>query len=408
MWRRPLLVVLATAFSAVAFSTTALARAETFDPQAVLAQAFPEMRALRKAMKPEIVALEVRLDAEEQAGADRSCLRQAVTELRWLLASTSDVARAEHARDRLRERAAAAVNPAGSVQDADGSYGPCVEDWAWKLDASTDRFLSGAPMPVYPRLLDRVNDPARLDAYLTGLLQSDLRRDGVDRRKELNIASADLVRLILRRKPAGYPWRDDLEPVVRRFIAAAQDPSTGFFGESYRDGERTVRMADLSVTFHIARYLDGKIDHWPTLIDHLIAMKDAQYPYGWLDDTGMTSHNNYDVATLFRLGWPALDAGRQHAVAAEIAQLLDWCLGTALGPDGEIKSRAVGESWPDALYFTAAFLDEVGFLDPRKRYWTDRPLPDPTRIRAGLAAEARKLPADEPMARAALDRLAQR
>jgi hypothetical protein len=381
------------------------AKAQDFNPQAVIAQSFPAMREFRRATKPEIEAIETRVDADEQAGADRSCLRWAATELRWRLNSTADVPAAEAARDRLRRLATAPGNPNGGTQDADGSYGPCVEAWFWKLDASTDRFLTDGMPRVAPRLLDRVNDPARLDAYLMGLLRSDPRRDGIDRRKELNLASADLVRLILRGRPLGYAWRADLEPVVRRFVAAAQDPATGFFGEIYRDGDHEIRAQDLSVTFHMARYLDGEIGHWPALIDHLIAMKRGQYPYGWLDSDGMTIHNDYDVATLFRLGWPRLRPDRRPLVSAEIEGLLDWCLGTALSPDGVPLTRADGESWPDALYFTAAFLDEVGVFDPAKRYWTDRPLPDPTRVRAGLIAQVRKLPADDPMAKAALARL---
>jgi len=363
------------------------------------------MRDFRRQTKPEIAALEARLDPDERTGADRTCLRQAVIELRWRLGATGDVDAARRTLDRLRTLAAAPSTPAGTTQDADGSYGPCVEDWFWKLDTSADRFLTDGPPPVAPRFLDRVNDPGRLDAYLQGLLRSDLKRDGIDHRKELNLAGADLVRLILRRRPLGYEWRADLEPVVRRFIAAAQDPETGFFGERYLDDGREIPVMDVSVTFHMARYLGGAIDHWPELIDHLLAIKAGQYPHGWLDADGMTSHNNYDVVTLFRLGWPKLRADQRPVVAAETRRLLDWCLGTALGPDGTIRTRADGESWPDALYFTAAFLDEVGFLDPAKRYWTDQPLPDATRIRAGLGEQAKRLPADDPVARAALARL---
>lgn len=378
-----------------------MAQADDFEPGAVLAKAFPAMRDLRRATRPEITALEARLDADEQTGADRSCLRQAVTELRWRLSSTADVPAALRTRDRLRALAAAPATPAGSVQDAEGSYGPCVEEWFWKVDASTDRFLTDAAPPVPVQLLDRVNDPARLDAYLRSLLTSDLQHEGIDRRKELNIASADLVRLVLRRRPLGYAWKPGLDAVVLKFVADAQSPETGFFGERYG----TVQTDDLSMTFHMARYMDGAIDHWPVLIHHLIAIKPKQYPHGWLDADGMTSHNNYDVATLFRLGWPKIGIEQRRAVAAEIAGLVDWALGTALGTDGSLLSRADGESWPDALYFTAGFLDEVGFFDPAKRYWTDQPLPDATRIRAGLIAQAKRLPADDPMGKAALERL---
>jgi len=386
---------------AVATIAAPPARAEDFEPSIVLAKTFPAMRDFRRATRPEIAILEARLSAEEQTGADRSCLRQAVTELRWRLGSTGDVAAATQVRDRVRALAAAPTTPAGNAQDTDGSYGPCVEEWFWKVDASTDRFLTDAAPPVRPRLLDRVNDPARLDAYLRGLLTSDLQHQGVDHRKELNIASADLVRLVLRHRPLGYAWKPGLDAVVLKFIADAQSPTTGFFGERYG----TVQTDDLSMTFHMARYRDGAIDHWPALIQHLIAIKPKQYPHGWLDADGMTSHNNYDVVTLFRLGWPRIDAGERAAVAAEIAGLVDWTLGTALGPDGSLHARADGESWPDALYFTAGFLDEVGFLDPAKRYWTDQPLPDATRIRAGLVEQAQRLPADDPMGKAALERL---
>jgi len=397
LWRR----LLPLACLVAATLAPSITRADDFEPSVVLAKTFPAMRDFRRATRPEIVTLEARLDADEQTGADRSCLRQAVTELRWRLGSTGDVAAATQVRDRVRALAAAPTTPAGTVQDADGSYGPCVEEWFWKVDASTDRFLTDATPPVPPRLLDRVNDPARLDAYLRGLLTSDLQRDGVDHRKELNIASADLVRLVLRHRPLGYAWKPGLDAVVLKFIADAQSPTTGFFGERYG----AVETVDLSMTFHMARYRDGAIGHWPELIRHLIAIKPKQYPHGWLDADGMTSHNNYDVVTLFRLGWPKIGADQRAAVAVEIAGLVDWTLGTALGPDGSLRSRADGESWPDALYFTAGFLDEVGFLDPSKRYWTDKPLPEATRIRAGLVEQAKRLPMDDPMGKAALERL---
>ena len=57
------------------------------------------------------------------------------------------------------------------------------------------------------------------------------------------------------------------------------------------------------MTFHMARYLKGKINYWQQLIDTLLEIRDDRYPNGWLDDEGLTTHNNYDVATLFKLGW---------------------------------------------------------------------------------------------------------
>ena len=63
-----------------------------------------------------------------------------------------------------------------------------------------------------------------------------------------------------------------------------------------------LRTADLSLTFHMARYLDGAIGYWPQLIDTLFAIRGRRYPNGWLDEIGLTNHNNYDVAVLLQFG----------------------------------------------------------------------------------------------------------
>src|SRR5207249_4233481 len=95
--------------------------------------------------------------------------------------------------------------------DEDGSYGACTEVWFLKLDASVDHFLAADFDGKPPRFLDRVNDPDRLEHYLEGLLVSRLAEEGIDHRKELNFASADLVRLILWRRPRNYHWDPRLE-----------------------------------------------------------------------------------------------------------------------------------------------------------------------------------------------------
>ena len=95
-----------------------------------------------------------------------------------------------------------------------------------------------------------------------------------------------------------------------------------------------MRTADLSLTFHMARYLDGRIGYWPQLIDTLLTIRDDRYPNGWLDEAGMTSHNNYDVAVLFQLGWAQMRPDQRRRARREIDRLLSWCLGTAIAPDG--------------------------------------------------------------------------
>ncbi len=377
-----------------------------WSPQGTIAAYFPDIAELHRIAQPLMRGIEAQLDRQEACGTDTSCLRLALSELRWRLEYTADADAARRALDRVRALAADPAPPNPATPDADGSWGPCTEVWFLKLDASVDHMLGtgyddrGRP----PRFLDRVNDPDRLDAYLRSLLVSPL-KDGVDHRKELNFATADLVRLILRRRPPGYPWHPGLDAVIRRFIADWQDPATGFFGAGYEVADRVFRTADLSLTFHMARYLEGRIGYWPQLIDTLIAMRDRRYPNGWLDEAGMTSHNNYDVAVLFQLGWAGMRADQRPRASRELDRLTGWCLETAIAPDGRVVARAAGESLPESYYFTIAFLDTVGCFDPAKRFWTDRTFPEAATVAARLESRVRELNLADPMARMALERL---
>jgi hypothetical protein len=356
---------------------------------------------------PEIGAIEARLDREEAEGRDASCVRLMLRELRWRLEYTADVAAAAAALARLRSPAGMPTLPAGSAHDAEGSWGASSDVWFLKLDASADHWLLSTEEvgADRPRLLDPINDPDRLSKYLYGLLVSRPAADGLDRRKELNFATAALVRLILRGRPVGYPWHPRLQDIIRRFVADWQDPATGFFGADYEIGTVRYRTADLSLTFHMARYLDGQIGHWPRLIDTLLSMRDGRYPNGWLDDDGITSHNNYDVAVLLQLGWPEMRADQRLSARCELDRLLDWCLGTAIAEDGSVVARAAAESLPESYYFTIAFLDTVGYFDPAKRFWVDQPFPDAPALRARLETRLLRLDQSHPMVRMALDRL---
>jgi hypothetical protein len=379
-----------------------------WSPQMVIAPLFPEVTELCREAQDEIRTIEVKLDREEAQGCDSSYLRQVLRELRWRLEYTADAGAIRRTLARLRAVAAPPCPPTGAGgRDPEGSFGHCTDVWFLMLDTSVDQMLA----PDFddhgrsPRFLDRINGPARLKEYLESLLVSRTAEDGIDRRKELNFATADLVRLILWRRPPNYPWHPGLEAVVRGFVAEWQDPMTGFFGATYQvDGQR-IRTADLSLTFHMARYLEGRIGYWPQLIDTLIRIRDYRYPYGWLDEVGMTSHNNYDVAVLFQLGWPHMRADQRRKSGQELARLLDWCLTAAIAPDGSILARAIAESLPESYYFTIAFLDTVGYFDRMKRFWAARDFPEAPAMRARLEDRLATLPQSDPMVRMAQQRL---
>jgi hypothetical protein len=376
-----------------------------WSPQRAIATNFPAMADLYRAMQPDIRPIEARLDRDEAQGLDTSCLRQALRELRWRLEYTADTAAARATLERIRALAALPTSPSAATTDEEGSYGACTEVWFLKLDASVDRLLAPDFEGESPRFLDRINNPDRLERYLESLLVSRLVEQGIDHRKELNFATADLVRLILWKRPANYRWDPRLETVIRRFVANWQDPATGFFGATYEIGGQRLRTTDLSLTFHMARYLEGRIGYWPELIDTLIAIRADRYPNGWLDEEGLSNHNNYDVATLFRLGWPELRADQRQRARAELDRLLGWCLATAIAPDGTVVARAKSESLSESYYFTIAFLDTVGYFDPAKRFWTDRAWPEASVLRTRLEFQVRRLHHGDQMARMALERL---
>jgi hypothetical protein len=365
------------------------------------------MAELGDATQREIRTIEARLNRDEACGRDTSCLRQVLRELGWRLEYTADAGGVRSTLERIRALAALPSPPSATPQDEYGSYGGCTAVWFLKLDASVDQMLApdfaGRGEP--PCFLDRINDPGRLKDYLDSLLLSRLAEDGVDRRKELNLATADLVRLILWRRPSNYPWDPRLENVIHRFIAEWQDPVTGFFGADYLIAGQRFRTVDLSLTFHMARYLEGGIGYWPELIDTLLRIRDDRYPNGWLDEIGMTSHNNYDVAILFQLGWPKMRADQRRRAGRELARLVDWCLASAIAPDGEIVARAIGESLPETYYFTIAFLEAVGYFDPAKRFWTERAFPEAPAVRARLKSRVALLHQGDPMTRMAGERL---
>jgi hypothetical protein len=376
-------------------------------PQRAIMTFFPHTAEFYRAVQADLRPIEVRLGDEEAQGRDTSCLRQALRELRWRLEYTADVAFVRAGRDRVLALAAIPELPSATAPDAAGCYGICSEVWFLKLDASIDHLLApdfeahGKP----PRFLDRISHPERLERYLNSLLVSRLAEEGLDHRKELNLSTANLVRLILWRRPANYCWDPRLETVIRRFIAEWQDPATGFFGATYEIGERLYRTTDLSMTFHMARYLDGRIGYWPQLIDTLLEIRDDLYPNGWLNDGGVSNHNNYDVATLFQLGWKEMRPDQRPAARCELDRLLDWCITTAIAPNGLIVARSKSVSLPESYYFTIAFLDTLGYFDPAKRFWTDRSFPDALMLRAWLERQVKQLNRNDPMTGMALARL---
>ncbi len=323
----------------------------------------------------------------EAKGANTACGHQILTEAKWLLSSTADFHRIDRRLDELQNVLEHPdLEGSATQQDPnDGSWGRCYTEWFFKLDATYEHLNSDSTRDREPefrlRFLDRVSSPAKLREYFAGVAVSKISLVGVNNRRELNESMADLMRLILHDQPAGYHWDPSLKNVLMDIILhQIRNPVTGWWGERYVFGDRTEFVDDLSLTFHIVRYLDGNVPNHQRIIETALALRDLNEPAGWLDDGHFTDHNNMDVAVLFGFGWQAADPIQRRIMAEQLQKMLDWCVTRSLTKDGSF-AQGGDDSTEENTYFGVTFLSRIGFFDPRRRFWTTKEFPEAPEIR---------------------------
>jgi hypothetical protein len=343
----------------------------------------------RAARVARIHPLLLRVRQLEAAGQPTEGAKQILWEIKALLTQTADFDLIDK---RLSDLEAQLANPDGpDRQDpTDGSWGRHYVEWYCKLDATLDELgkkaFKGRAPPVFPRFLDRVNSPELLSAYLGSVSVSDVARTGVDHLLEFNLALGDLMRLILRDQPSGYPWDPRLKACVTDLVLnRLRNPETGWWGERYVRGGRTVFVDDLSTTFHVVSYLHGNVPDLPRVIDTTLAVRDLDYPVGWLAKGEYWNHNNMDVVSLLKAGWPKASAAQKEAAAGEIEKMLHWCLSQSLQPDGTFKPNAGDGSLEEGTYYGASFLARIGYFDKADRFWTNREFPEAGEVRQRIA-----------------------
>ena len=381
-----------------------------YNPKSALFAAYPEMKELSKQANDVMEGAEETLSEREFAGCDTSWARDHLYEAEWRINCTNDYKAASTAVARLQTALDCADPPDGLTQDRGGSFAPGTKVFFLKLDRSTDQLLARQwPWRLPPIFLDPIDDPGRMVTYLQDLCWSDVTRCGRDNRKELNLAISVIARLVLQGGQAGYLSRPGFVPVFERFVRDWQDPNTGFFGVTYIIDNRgnELRTTDLSLTFHMARYAPHLVRWWPLLADTLLDMKDQQYPEGWLENSKMTDHNNYDVVELFSRGWPHLRPDQRQVASQEIGKMLDWCLQKSVRCTGEIINPDKGDMVTDSYYFAAAFLDTIGYFDQTKRFWADKGvLPADTEpLRKAMIAQLSRFNSDLTVVDDTLERL---
>jgi hypothetical protein len=337
----------------------------------------PDYRRKRAKYADELRDLQLELARQTAKGRPTPCSRQIFLEARWLVLYSAYWDRIERRLHDLREMLGRISDPpdAREQNKIDGSYDHCSEAWFLKLDSTIEEVENRGEHGEHPKdalqLLDRVNTPEKLRAYLDPLLVSDVAKTGLDNRFELNIAITAIERFIVGHVGQVYPFPPGLKQALFDYEDKIwQDPETGFFGGWYRLADGRIRKtADLSVTFHIVSYRRDSVQRVPQMMRTLIAMKDHEYPFGWRQEGLMSNHHNYDVVRLFRVGWPQMDKEQRELARAEMWRMMDFCLKETLNPDGSFKlmdEDTIGSSF----LFPISLLNELGYFRPSLRFWT--------------------------------------
>jgi hypothetical protein len=332
--------------------------------------------------------LQAKVREKEAAGFVTGCSRQILWEIGASITQTADF---KFIDKRFEDLDSALLHPEreipGQKQDSlEGNWGRCFSEWFCKLNEFADEIgkeeNKNTPLKFQPRFLDQVNSPEKLTDYLMSVSVSDIPKTGKDNLLEFNLSMSNVMRLILRDRPVGYRWDPKLKETLRDLVFNRfRNSDTGWWGESYvRDGKIQF-VDDLSATFHIVTYLKGNVPDLQKVVSTTLAVKDLNYPVGWLWNGEYWNHNNMDVIALFKAGWPFAGKDQKRAISFEIQKMLSWCLSHSLQPDGSFRPHIADGSLEESVYYGVSFLGRIGFFDKSERFWTKENFKDAEPIR---------------------------
>ena len=350
-------------------------------------------------------ALGERLFTLEEADRSAECSRHIFLEAKWLVGYTAWWSRIDR---RLEELEVSFALPdqdfAKEPAPRDGFYGMCAVERFIRIEDTLVNYFDMAANGEKPSVERKPIADLRTEKGLTNFLEerliSDIPISGEDQRSRfgslISIFAAadkrDFVMEFLRQtaQGGGLP-PEQLQALRDRFNALIdlwQDPASGYWGAWYRDGETLFRTTDLSITYHIVHARRGEVRHWPELIDTTFALRDQIYPFGWLSDGHWTNHNNYDLARLFKYGWPHMTDDQRAETARTLQAMVDWSFAETVRPDyaGFIADPKLSSSLGSTFYFGASFLVAAGYFDQQPWFGPlEHPAPVPEVCRAMIA-----------------------
>jgi hypothetical protein len=362
------------------------------------------------------------LAAIQAKGNEMACSNQIFLEAKWLHRYTADWMRLGRHLARLAE-SLKNPNQAFALRQSttDGLWGLCYEEWFLRvgltMEALGDLHDRGET-PEYPMVgLDRLNTPAKLRNYIESLLISDIARTGRDNRGELTAMMGAITAAAFKkhltdfisREVARIPKKGPRDPLAsyrvaqQQMLSSSQDPQSGYWGAWYRSNGRLYRTVDLSMTFHTVAYRGGEVDYWPQIIETTFNIMDEPYPYGWRHHGDLNNHNNYDVARIFRFGWPHMTGTQKARASTAIRWMLEWTLTESLETDGRFRvDPTFFDSLAATYRFGVLFLDRIGYWNKSERFWTHEEFPHATQLCALIARRMAELQLDQWEAREAI------
>jgi hypothetical protein len=367
-------------------------------------------------------ALAESLFARDGEGRDTRCSQQIFLEAKWLVNYTAWWSRIDVRLDDLEASFAKADQSfAAEPSPGDGFYGRCATEKFIKIEYTLLHYFDMAGRGELPSIERTPLRLARSRAGLTSFAQdhliSDIPKTGEDFRSRLGglasiLAAAEkrdpvmeMVRSTVRGPDLTFEEQDELRAHFNRLLDAWQDQQSGYWGAWYRDGERVFKTTDLSITYHIVHARRGDVRHWPALIRTTFAIRDQAYPFGWLSDGHWTNHNNYDLARLFRYGWPHMTDRQRQEAARTLQDMVNWSFAETVLPgfEGFRPDPRLSSSLGSEFYFGASFLVAAGFFEAQPWHGRiQRPAP-PDDVCLGMMAYGRTL--DGPLVTGAMNKL---
>ena len=353
-----------------------------------------------KELNPELKSLIAEVNRRQDAGENMDYSMHIYREIRWRLNFTSDV---QATRARIEDLRQSLTQPelqkqADEQQSSDGSWGMGINVWYLRLYYSVDEIedkLQGK-IPPYPlSFLDRVNSPDKLTAQLDADLHDDFTKTGVFNREETDETFSAMARLLFKKDNPPYAFHPQLKDALRNFVNRWQNPATGCWGQWLVDRQgRIWKMDDVGITFHVISDLHGQVQHVNMVAKRLLELDQLDFPAGTRMNGHYENHLNWDAVKIYRVAWPTLDVATRDRVRAEISRMLDWCLTNSLQPDGSFKTSDLDDTLVDACSYGDYFLNETGFYDRKKRFWTDQDFPNTDAIHDRIKAKLKMLGCD--------------